>query len=128
MKSARFAWPLVVLLLAIVLFQNRTAIVGVLSRKYIGNRQEEYFAWERTPQARYKQVKKNYFMDEQLCNNVISVLNGMSTKNPSSDWVLSHTTNSTFECWPAPVDPNSYYGEYSVHSDQPTAPAANDRK
>ena len=128
MKDARFAWTLCVLLLALVLFQNRATLVRTFSAREASKREREYFTWEKTPQGSYKQVKKNYFMNEQLCNNVIGVLNDMSTKSPSSNWALSGTTNSTFECWPASIDPNSYFNKYSVHSDQPAAPPANERR
>ena len=93
-----------------------------------GKRDGEFFAWEKTPQGQYKQVKKNYFMNEELCKNVINVLNDMSTKEPRSKWILSHQTNSTFECWPASVNPNEYYRKYSVYSDQPTTDSARQSK
>ena len=67
------------------------------SGKQVRNREGEFYAWEKTLQGQYKQVKKIYFMNEALCNNVIGVLNSMSTKEPSSNWVLSQTTDSTFE-------------------------------
>lgn len=79
----------------------------------------EYFAWEKTPSGHFKQVKKDYFMNKKICRNVIDVLNGMSTQQPRSNWILSHTTDSSFECWPAFVDPNDYYKQYSIHSDSP---------
>ena len=83
----------------------------------------EYFAWEKTADSRYKKVNKNYFMDEQICSNVIGVLNEMSTAQTPSNWVLSHTTNLTFECWPASVDPNDFYRKHSGYSDQPNGAA-----
>jgi hypothetical protein len=83
------------------------------------SRTREFYAWEKTPQAQYKQVRKNYFMDNAICKNVVDVLNDMSTKQPASNWILSHTTNSTFECWPADVDPNRQNQEFSTFSDQP---------
>ena len=119
MKRARLAWALVALLLGVVLVQNRMAFQRVFSAKEPNSQQGEYFAWEKTPDARYKQVKKNYFMNAEPCNNVIGVLNEASRDRPRSDWVLSQTTDSTFECWPASVDPNDYYRKYSGYSDQP---------
>jgi len=77
----------------------------------------EYYAWERTPQGQYKQVRKNYFMSEELCKNVINVLNEMSTMQPHSNYTLSHTTDSTFECWPADAPPSPRLHEFSIHSD-----------
>jgi len=127
MKNARLAWALVVLLTASVLIQNKTALERAFTGKESMKQAGEYFAWEKTADSRYKQVKKNYFMDEQICSNVIRVLNEMSTTQAPSNWVLSHTTNSTFECWPASVNPSDFYGKYSGDSDQPNG-AANRRK
>jgi hypothetical protein len=69
---------------------------------------DEYFAWEKLPPGHFKQVKKDYFMNKELCRNVIDVLNNMSTRQPRSNWILSHTTDSTFECWPASMNPIDY--------------------
>ena len=80
---------------------------------------DEYFAWEKLPSGHFKQFKKDYFMDKQLCRNVIDVLNDMSTQQPRSNWILSHTTASTFECWPASVNPSDYYKKNSVYGDSP---------
>lgn len=81
-----------------------------------------YFAWEKLQSGEYKQVKKNYFMNKDLCRNVISVLNEQSTQQPRSNWVLSHTTDSSFECWPESLNPNECYSKNrknSVHSGLP---------
>jgi hypothetical protein len=69
------------------------------------NREGEYYAWEKTPEGQYRQVKKSYFMNQHGCESVIATLNEMSTNQPRSSWVLSHTTESTFECWPADKPP-----------------------
>jgi hypothetical protein len=69
------------------------------------NYSEEFYAWEKTEDGQYRQVKKSYFMDETACKSVISTLNEMSTSQPRSSWVLSHTTESTFECWRADGPP-----------------------
>jgi hypothetical protein len=69
------------------------------------NHPEEFYAWEKTEDGQYRQVKKSYFMDETVCKSVISTLNEMSTKQRRSNWILSHTTESTFECWPADRPP-----------------------
>jgi hypothetical protein len=79
----------------------------------------EYFAWEKLPSGHFKQLKKDYFMNRELCRNVIDVLNEESTQRPRSNWILSQTTDSTFECWPAAVNPNEYQKQYSIHSDSP---------
>jgi hypothetical protein len=83
------------------------------------SRVREFYAWEKTPEGQYKQVRKNYFMNEPICKDVVDVLNAMSTKQPVSSWILSHTTNSTFECWPADVLPSPRLQELSAYSDQP---------
>jgi hypothetical protein len=74
----------------------------------------EYLAWEKVfddaGNFRYKQVRKNYFLNRDLCRNVISVL--AETSHHSA-------TYSEFECWPASTNPNEYYEKYSVHSDVP---------
>jgi hypothetical protein len=90
-----------------------------------GPRSDEYYVWEKTSSKQFKQVKKDYFLNKELCRNVIDVLNNMSTQQPRSSWALSHTTDSTFECWPASVDPNDYYKKNSTYSDSPavTSPA-----
>jgi hypothetical protein len=88
--------------------------------------EDEYLAWEKLPSGEFKQVKKDYFLNKELCLNVVSVLNDMSTQRPRSNWVLSHTTDSTFECWPARVDPQEFTKHNSTHSDSPavTSPEA----
>jgi hypothetical protein len=106
MSNYKIAWLLISLSACFVLFQNRTVLATGPVRKESHNA-AEYYAWEKTPQGIYKQVKKSYFMDKELCDNVINVLNDMSTKEPPSNWVLSHTTDSTFECLPASVNPTS---------------------
>lgn len=78
-----------------------------------------YFAWEKLSSGKYRHVKKNYFMNKDLCRNVINVLNAMSTQQPRSKWVLSQTTDSSFECWPEKLNPNEYYRIGSVYSDLP---------
>jgi hypothetical protein len=80
---------------------------------------DEYFAWEKLPSGTFKQVRKDYFMDKAICRTVIGVLNDMSTQRPRTNWILSQTTDSTFECWPASTDPSEYYKKYSIHSDSP---------
>lgn len=105
-----------------ILIVIAAALLGLASwRERTWKADHEVFAWERTPQGHYKQVKKNYYMDDKLCENVIDVLNDMSTTKPRSNWILSQTTDSTFECWPARIDPNQYYRKYSGQSDQPNS-------
>lgn len=120
MNVTRVIWPLIAISAVAVVVVIRPVDLLRPSGKQVRNREGEFYAWEKTPQGQYKQVKKNYFMDEPLCNNVIGVLNNMSTKKPPSNSVLSQTTDSAFECWPVSIDPNEYYRKYSVHSDQPT--------
>lgn len=78
-----------------------------------------FYAWEKTRLGQYKQVRKNYFMDASICKSVVDVLNAMSTKQPASKWIQSHTTNSIFECLPAGVDPNQQNQDFSTYSDAP---------
>jgi TPR repeat protein len=83
---------------------------------------QEFYAWEKTADGAYKQVKKDYPMDEQVCKNVIDVLNAMSLKQPQSNWIVANTTDSTFECRPAGVNPNGRsdtQAEISEYSDNP---------
>jgi len=78
----------------------------------------EFHAWEKTPLGAYKQVKKSYFLNEGLCKNVVDVLNAMSTNEPPSKWALSHTTASTFACFPATVIPQGATQSVSEFSDE----------
>ncbi len=77
----------------------------------------EYFAWEKTfevpAKPRYKQVKKNYTMDKEICRNVIQVLADAARSSQEA-------TYSEFECWPASMNPNEYYQKYSIQSDEPS--------
>ena len=84
----------------------------------------EFFAWEKTQLGQYKQVRKNYFMDEVICKNVIDVLNAMSTTQPPSNYILSHTTDSTFESWPSNSPPSPRLQEFSTYSDEPNTHVA----
>ena len=73
----------------------------------------EYYAWEEidpTPKRRgiFKQVKKIYFMTNQVCSSVVSVLNRPQLSN-----------GSDYYCFPAHIDPNEYYKRYSANSDLP---------
>jgi hypothetical protein len=94
------------------------------------NRKGEYYAWEKTPEGQYRQVKKSYFMNQHGCESVIASLNEMSTNQPRSSWVLSHTTESTFECWPADVTPNGLIQEIEspYSDDQSSAETQADEK
>lgn len=78
---------------------------------------DEYFAWEKTfddaSRPHYKQVKKNYKMDKEICRNVIQVL-ADAARSPQV------ATYSEFECWPASMNPNEYYRKYSTQSDEPS--------
>lgn len=69
----------------------------------------EFYAWEKTPQGQYKQLRKNYFMDEESCKVVIGVLN--------DDTMSMYTKGSTFECWPANVLPSPRLKEFSTYGD-----------
>ena len=66
---------------------------------------KEFYAWEKTEDGLYRQVKKSYFMNQSACESVVATLNDMSTKQPKSNWILSHTTELTFECRPANSPP-----------------------
>jgi hypothetical protein len=127
MRRSRF-WTLLVLGVAIGVALGYRGNRSTESAQHNSGTRPEFYAWEKTPRGEYKRVKKNYFMDEELCKNVISVLNDMSTTAPRSDWALSRTTSSTFECWSARIDPNDYRKKYSGYSDDPSVGGTSDRK
>lgn len=91
---------------------------------------KEFYAWEKTSDGQYRQVKKSYFMAQRTCESMIRTFNEMSTNQPRSSWVLSRTTESTFECWPADVRPNGLIQEIEspYSDDQPSAETQTDEK
>lgn len=111
-------WPVIAIVAVAVLLFERVGIVSAPSSISDSSINKEFRAWEKTPIGAFKQVKKSYYLDEALCRNVITVLNEMSTKEPPSNWVLSHTTASTFECLPAAVTPRNATQEISEFSDE----------
>jgi hypothetical protein len=120
MNASRIVLPSLIIVAGLLFSFHRNAV----SRQEEAEKKAEFFAWEKTAQGEYKQVKKNYYMNEEICHNVIDVLNEMSTQKPRSNWILSHTTDSTFECRPARIYPKPYQQKYSTYSDQPSAPAS----
>jgi hypothetical protein len=76
----------------------------------------EYYAWEETDLGRtrqhrgvFKQVRKNYPMNNRACNSVATVLSEMPHVS----------TGNEFFCFPAHINPNEYYNRYSSVSDLP---------
>ena len=117
MNASRLVWPAIAILAIGVLVLERVRTLPVGSRAASHANQKEFYAWEKTALGTYKQVKKTYSMNEETCGNVVRVLNGMSTQAPRSNWVLSHTTASTFECLPANAVPSGSSGSISEYSD-----------
>jgi hypothetical protein len=116
-------WPTIAVIAVAILVSERLGVVSRSRQPALASVEKEFRAWEITPLGPYKQVKKSYFLNEDLCKNVINVLNEMSTKEPRSNWILSHTTASTFECLPATVTPRGASQNMSDFSDEPSVEA-----
>ena len=91
----------VLILLAVIVLSM--IVCGCDSKPHL----REFYAWEKTPHGEYKQVRKNYFMSEALCKNVVDALN-------------ASTTDTKFESWPSDFLPNPRLQELSIWSDGPT--------
>src|SRR5438552_18558312 len=119
MNLGRVIWPSIAIVAVALLVSDKLQKQQIASTAASVRDNNEFYAWERTPLGTYKQVKKNYTMNERACNNVTTVLNAMSTNQPRSNWILSHTTASTFECLPAKIKPRNASEEPSSESDDP---------
>jgi hypothetical protein len=116
-RLTRLVWPATALIAVAILTFERLDVVSRWRRPPPGSVETEFRVWEKSALGAYKQVKKSYFLNGGLCKNVINVLNGMSTNQPRSNWVLSHTTASTFECLPATITPRDASQNLSDLSD-----------
>ena len=105
MNLGRVIWPSIAIVAVALLVSDKLQKQQIASTAASVRDNNEFYAWERTPLGTY--------------NNVTTVLNAMSTNQPRSNWILSHTTASTFECLPAKIKPRNASEEPSSESDDP---------